>query len=138
MNKKFLLTLWGGMFILCAGLGFIPTVTGFVEVLLVALALGFFIPPALLLRLCQRKKDRRTIALIRNLSFFSLVLTTVLMVANILSSLASELVGDLLNAVLVIVSSPMACSQNGFLTIFCWACLMIVSHSMLKKKKNRT
>lgn len=138
MNKKSLLTLWAGMFVVCAGLGFIPTVSGVVEILLVAVALALFIPPALLLRLSHRKKDRKTIALIRNLAFFSIVLTMVLMVVNIALYQASETVGNLLNAVLVIVATPMACSRNGLLSIFCWACLMIVSHSMLKKKKTRT
>ena len=138
MNKKLLLTLWGGLFILCAGLGFIPQAAGFGHILLVAAALAFFIPPALLLRLCRRKKDRKTIALVRNLSFFSLLLTMVLLVVNIACYQASETVGNLLNAVLIIVSSPMACGRYWLLSIFCWACLMIVANSMLKKKKTRT
>ena len=48
MKKSFLLALWGGMFILCAGLGFVPDPTGAWRVLLTLLAVAFFVPPALL------------------------------------------------------------------------------------------
>ena len=45
MNNKILFALWGVLFILCAGLGFLPEATGWTT----AAAILFFLPPALLL-----------------------------------------------------------------------------------------
>ena len=107
MNQKLYFALWGGMFVLCAGLGFIPEPTGFLKVLLVLLGIGFFVPGFLLLNLAEKNGDRHTLALIRNLATASLGLTVVLLIANFLSVLGSELLGNILYYVLVIVSTPM-------------------------------
>ena len=42
----------------------------------------------------------------------------------------------LLFAVLIVVSSPMVCSGYWALSLFLWACLLIVSHSLLRKNFN--
>ena len=39
-------------------------------------------------------------------------------------------------AVLIVVSSPMVCSGYWALSLFLWACLLMVSHSLLKKVLN--
>ena len=44
MNKKLLFVLWGVLFVLTAGLGFLPEAAGWMT----ALSLLFFLPPALL------------------------------------------------------------------------------------------
>lgn len=134
MSKKALFALWGGLFILCAGLGFIPEPTGFVKGLLTALAVGFFIPGGVLLYRAKRQKDRQTAATVRNLSAASLGLTLLMLVANFLSLGAGQAVGDALYAALVIVSSPMVCSGYWLLSLFLWACLLVVSLEILKKK----
>ncbi|MBP3674679.1 MAG: hypothetical protein J6J18_12705 [Oscillospiraceae bacterium] len=134
MNKKLYFALWGGLFAACAGLGFIGTATGFLKVLLVLLAIAFFIPGFLLLNLASKTGDRHTLALIRSLSALSLGLTLVLLVANFLSVLGSETLGSILYYVLVIVSTPMVCGQYWVLSLFLWAYLMIGSHKALKTK----
>lgn len=134
MSKKALFALWGGLFILCAGLGFIPEPTGFVKGLLTALAVGFFIPGGVLLYRAKGQKDRQTAATVRNLSAASLGLTLLMLVANFLSLGAGQAVGDALYAVLVIVSSPMVCSGYWLLSLFLWACLLVISLEILKKK----
>ena len=68
MNRFTLSLLWGMLFILCAGLGFIPERTGALDVLLTLCAVGFFVPPALLLRQAAVRGEKSWIALIRNLS----------------------------------------------------------------------
>ena len=78
MNQKTLFALWGGLFALCAGLGFIDETAGFWHVVLVVLALAFFIPPAVLLYRADQEKDNNTLQLIRNFSALSLLLTMVL------------------------------------------------------------
>ena len=130
MKKKTLFALWGGLFILCAGLGFIPGPQGAVRVLLTGTSLLFFVPPALLLHL---HGDRATVTLVRNLSLLSLVLTLITLVLNFLLALSSETAGMVLHYILVIVSSPMVCSGYWVLSLFLWACLLSISRNMLKK-----
>ena len=133
MSKKLLYILWGGMFILCAGLGFIPSPTGAVRVVLTVLSVVFFLPPALLLYHAKAEADTAVIKLVRNLSAWSLVVTVVTLVLNFLFAVASEALGTVLHYLLVIVSSPMMCSGYWALSLFLWACLLTVSRQMLKK-----
>ena len=135
MNKRFLFALWGGLFILCAGLGFIPEPAGFGKGLMTALSVLFFAPGALLLNQAKQGKDRQLAATVRNLSAASLSLTLAALVANFLSLAAPGAVGDSLYAVLVIVSSPMVCSGYWLLSLFLWACLLVVSLEILKQRK---
>ena len=133
MNTTSYYTIWAGLFILCAGMGFIPEPQGFLKICLTLLSLGFFLPPAFLLRHAQRQGERFTIQTIRNLSFASLALTLVLIILNFMSILAPEAVGNLLYVLLAIVSTPMICGQYWVLSLFLWACLMIWANSLLKK-----
>lgn len=134
MNKKNLFALWGGLYILCAALGFIPEPTGLVKGLLTALSVAFFIPGGVLLHRAKQQKDRAAASLVRNLSAASLGLTLLMLVANFLSLGAGKAAGDALYAALVIVSSPMVCSGYWLLSLFLWACLLVVSLEILKKK----
>lgn len=131
MNRKNLFALWGGLYVLCAGVGFIPAPAGAAKVLLMMLAAAFFVPPLMII---YGKSDRYTLQLIRNLSAWWLVLTTILLILNFMSAMAPEHLGNLLHAVLVIVSSPMICGQYWVLSLFGWAFLMFASMARLKKK----
>lgn len=134
MNKKFLLSLWGLLLALCAGLGFIREPDGVVAWLLTMLAVASFVPPLLLVYRGKKRGDRGTLRLIRGLSAASLALTLVLLIANFLSVAASQTVGDILYGMLVVAATPMVCSQIWVLSLFLWAYLMISCHSALKKK----
>lgn len=127
MKQKTLYVLWGGLFILCAGLGFIPEPAATLQGVMTTLSLLTFLPPALLLYRASREQDRQTILLIRNLSALSLGLTLVLLILNFLSATASETLGSILYYTLVIVTSPMIASHHWALTLFAWACLLMVS-----------
>jgi len=133
MSIKQLFTLWGVMFIVCAGLGFIPEPHGILRGVLTVCALIFFLPGAMLLRLGQKRQDRHTLSLVRSLSVASLGLTLVLLVLNFLTALRSEALGDVLYYVLTIVSSPMVCSGYWALSLFLWACLLAGSVQCLRK-----
>lgn len=135
MNQKFLFTLWGGLFIVCAAMGFIPDPAGVGRILLTLLSIAFFVPPALALYQAIQAGDQPVLRLIRNLSALSLCLTLVLLVLNFLSALRSETLGDILYNILTIVSSPMVCSGCWVLSLFLWACLLMVSLKGLRKKE---
>ena len=130
MKNRILYVLWGALFILCAALGFIPEPAGAGRLLLTLVSLLFFLPPAMLIRSAKKAGSRSQLALIRNLSALSLGLTAVLLILNFLTAFRSETLGNILHAVLVIVSSPMICSGHWALSLFLWACLLI---SSLKK-----
>ena len=134
MKKPYLYALWGCLFIICAGLGFIPEPAGTSRVLLTLLSMVFFVPPALLLYRAAKEGDKPALQLVRNLSALSLGLTLLTLVLNVLSAMRSELLGNILYYVLIIVSSPMICSGYWVLSLFLWACLLMVSLSQLKKK----
>ena len=131
MNRKTLFALWGGLYALCAGLGFIPAPAGVLKALLAVLAVAFFVPP---LMIVYGKSNRHDLQLVRNLAAWWLVLTTALLVINFMSATAPVHLGDLLYAVLVIVSSPMICGQYWVLSLFSWAFVMFAAMAQLKKK----
>ena len=136
MKKQHLFALWGGLFILCAALGFIPVPSTAAQILMTILSIAFFIPAGLLLHLSYTSGDREISLLIRNLSAASLVLTVILIISNFLSVLAPVMLGNILHSILIVVSTPMICSGYWALSLFLWACLMIASLNILKEKKN--
>lgn len=127
MISKLLFALWGILFSLCAGLGFIPEPQGLMASVLTVLSLLSFLPPCLLLYLAVRDGNRRDILLIRNLSALSLGLTLAALIANFLTAFSSEAVGQIFYHILIIVSSPMVCSGHWAMSLFLWACLLTVS-----------
>ena len=133
MNKKLLYTLWVGLFILCACCGFIQEPEGTLRLLLTAISILFFLPPALLLWDAGKQKNLHTLKLVRNLSALSLGLTVVVLVLNFLTAMGSEFLGQVLHHILVIVSSPMICSGHWALSLFLWACLLTASIKQIKR-----
>lgn len=133
MKKSILYPIWGGMFILCAGLGFIPAPEGILATLSTAVSVLFFVPPGLLLYIAAKQGQRDEIKLIRNLSLVSLILTLVLLVANFSLALRSETLGTFLHYALTIVSAPMVASGHWAMSLFLWACLLMASVRELKK-----
>ena len=132
MKSKTLFILWGGLFVLCAALGFVNTESVAAQVLMTTLSIAFFIPAALLLYKCKESGNRSIALLVRNFSAASLLLTAVLLIANFLSVLAPAWLGNMLHIILVIVSAPMICSGYWVLSLFLWACLMIYAIKLLK------
>ena len=134
MNKKLLFTLWGVLFGICAGFGLIGQPGTAVRILGYLFAFGFFGMGGFILWQANGAKDLATITLIRNLSLASLILTAILLISNFLSVFASEGLGNFLHYVLVIVSSPMSCAPSWAVSLFLWACLMVVSQNLMKAK----
>ena len=129
MNKKLLYMLWAGLFVLCAGLGFIPEPEGSSKIALTIISLIFFLPPAWLLY----RGDVSDAKLVYNLSALSLGLTLILLILNFLTALQSDFLGQVLHYTLVIVSSPMICSGHWAMSLFLWACLLIASRKQTRR-----
>lgn len=134
MKQKTLLALWAGLFILCAGLGFIPEPSGIAAAGLTALSLVFFLPPALLLYQAVKTRDRKCQKLVCLLSALSLGLTLVLLILNFVSAFWPDFLGTVLHYVLAVVSAPMIVSGNWALSLFCWACLLMASLAAGRRK----
>lgn len=137
MSKKMLFALWGGLFILCAGLGFIPgfspEIGAGAQTVLTVLSVAFFVPPAWLLYLAGKEKDAGTLKLVFRLSALSLGLTLLTLILNLLSALGSATLGNVLYGILIVVSSPMVCSGFWALSLFLWACLLLASRQLIKR-----
>ena len=129
MKKKTLYILWAALFALCAGLGFVSEPGEGMKALMFCATAAFFVTPAWLLW----KGNRQDAYMIRNLSLASLALTAVMLIVNLLSVQSRPLVGDVLYAIMAVVSAPMLCSRFWALSLFCWACLMIVGWKKLRK-----
>ena len=135
MKKSALFALWGGLFVLCAALGFLRSPSPAMQILMTLLSVAFFVPAAVLLYRAGKSGDRATALLIRNLSAASLALTAALLIATFLAVLAPAWLGDLLHILLAVLSTPMICSGYWALSLFLWACLLIGSMTLLKEKK---
>lgn len=133
MNRKFCYILWGVLFALCAALGFVPAPEGAGATLMTVLSVVFFIPPMALILDARKRKDPKTLQLIRNLSLLSLGLTVAALITNAASLGWSRAVGDALYGLLIVVSSPMICSRYWLLSLFLWACLLMMTLRDRKK-----
>lgn len=136
MKNRHLYSIWAGLAVLCALLGTVNEPQGFVKALMALAAVGFFIPGGILLFRAIRQEDVATLRLLRLLCIASLAVTLVLFIITILCVTASETVGLVLHALLVIFSVPMFCMPLRVLGLFGWACLLAASF-LLKKRENR-
>lgn len=126
-TRRRLYQAWGGMFVLCAGLGFVVEPPSLVRAVFFLLSLVFFLPPAVLLYRAHRTGDNRDRKLIRGLSAAWLILTLTLLLLNIRSALMGRFWGDFFHAMLTVISSPMLVSGYWIVPIFLWACLLAAS-----------
>lgn len=120
MSNKHLYAIWGVLYILTAGLGFIPEPEGFAAFALTVLSFLFFIPGFLLLYRGEKKP-------VRVLSLVSLGATMLCLVLNVWSVGMTADMGEFLYILLGLVSAPMLCSQIWVLSLFGWASLLMGS-----------
>lgn len=137
MKNKTIFMIWGGLFILCALLGFIPTPEGFVKGLLIFAAAVFFVPGWILYYRGQQKQDLSLLCLLRGISLVSLGTTFLFLVLFFLSAGKKAAASSLLYGFLVIFSAPMVCSQYWIASLFLWACLLMACLSSIRKAKKQ-
>ena len=134
MTKKKLYIFWGGMFVICAALGFIPAPKGAAYWSMFLFSLIFFVPPTILLYKAIKGSDRKELRRIRTISLISLGLTLLALVLNFLSVDATAAAGTAVYYILIVVSSPMICGQIWVVSLFLWGCLLTASWQNLRKK----
>ena len=127
MKEKVLYAVWASIYVLCVGLGFVSNPTGFGKFLLIASAMIFFLPGAMLLYEGFKTGNPKIPARVRIICILSLSLTLIMIIANVMSVSASAKTGAVLYELLALVSAPMLCAQNWVLSMFLWACLLFAS-----------
>lgn len=133
-NTKLLWIFWAVAYVICTVCAFFPVTPGALSGLFLLLSLGFFVPPAFLIYDAVQNKRRKNLQIIRNLSLISLGLTLVTILLNFVAFQASEAWGLVLYWMLILVSTPMICSQVWVIGLFGWAMLLMTCLNFLKKK----
>ena len=123
---RLLYILWGALFALTAVLGFLfpEAQNGWAKFALGLTAAVFFLPPWAIVVKAKKENARFHSRLVGILAASSLAWTLALLVLNLLSVTWSESLGNALYAALVIVSSPMVCSNLYALPLFLWGTLL--------------
>ena len=132
---KKLWIIWASAYVICTVCAFFPVATGALTGLFLLLSLGFFVPPGFLIYEAVQSKRPKTLRMIRNLSIISLSLTLVTILLNFVAFEASRAWGLVLYWLLILVSTPMICSQVWVIGLFGWAMLLFTCLTYLKKKK---
>ena len=78
MSNTVLFALWGALYALCAGLGFVAAPGATLRLLMIFLSVAMFVPPFLL----NKRGNRRVRLLVRNLSLAWLIVTGILLPAG--------------------------------------------------------
>lgn len=133
MNHKKLFLVWILYYILCVGLACIPEPKGALFGFLTLIGLGFFVPGGILLARFCKSGNQKGLIFFRNASLISLGLTVIMILVNFLAPALSETFGNVLYAILILVSVPMVCCRVWVLSLFGWACYFTVSRHYLKK-----
>ena len=133
-TTKHLWIFWAAAYVICTVCAFFPVAQGALTGLFLLLSLGFFVPPGFLIYEAVQNKRPRTLKMIRNLSIISLSLTLLTILLNFVAFEASRAWGLVLYWLLILVSTPMICSQVWVVGLFGWACLLMTSLTYLRKK----
>ena len=127
MKEKILYAIWASLYILCVGLGTVENAAGLGKALLIASAVIFFLPGGALLYHGLQTGNKKVLQRLRLVCLTSLVLTLILIVANLMSVSASAKTGKVLYDLLQLFSAPMLCGQFWAMSLFLWSILMILS-----------
>ena len=126
-KKKILYIVWAVLYCVCVGLGFVSNPTGGEKVFLIALSIGFFLPPYWLYFLARKENSRKTLLVLRLCSIGILALTLIFLVLTFLSVNFSDRAGFVLGVLLTMFSAPMICSQIWVVPLFLWAVLLMLT-----------
>ena len=138
MKDALLYKLWGGWFIVCALLGFIPQAEGFGRFVLALCAVTFFVPGGILLYRGIQKNNLGRLLVIRNLSLIWLSTALIMLVLNFLSVTGSQATGESLYGFMIILTSPMVCGQYWIISLGGWAILLSTSVSFIRKMRKNS
>ena len=133
MNRRTLYILWAALYIVTAGLGFIPDDGGWLYYALLAVGVAFFIPGSVLLYRAVKYKNKRELLLLQRISMASLIATVVALLLNLLFVNGSDISGKVMYALLGLVSAPMLCCRLWLIGLFGWACMLMICLQQKKK-----
>ena len=125
-KKIVLYIVWACMYILCVGLGTLSA-EGFAVAAMALIGVAFFVPGFWLAAIAVEEKNRKGLRLLRIISICSLSLTVLALVGNFLTVQASPALGAAMFDILALVSAPMLCVQYWAVSLFLWACLLMIS-----------
>lgn len=127
MKRSSLYAVWGILYIICTGLGFIPEPEKSVRIFLLVIAVLFFVPPGVLMWDALQHGNRKEIRHLGLLAALSLGATAVMLVVSILTAFQAAWVGTVCHVLLVLVSTPMFCSNYWVVSLFLWAVLLLTA-----------
>jgi len=135
MTKRNLYIAWGALYVICAGLGFIPAPQGGAYAILLVFALLFFVPPTILTCKAIKGGDIAELKRIRAICLISLGLTVMMLGLNFLSVGFTAMGGKFVYWLLILVSSPMVCGQIWVISLFLWGSLLSASWQEIFKRR---
>ena len=120
MKKNTILYIvWAVLYCACVGFSFVSNRNLGGKIFLIGLNLVFYVPPFVL--------AIKALKTLRWISVSVLVLATVMLVLNILSVKFSARVGLIMYVLLAVLAPPLACAQQFALSLFLWACLLMLT-----------
>lgn len=122
---------WAVLYCACVGFSFVNPDNAGEKAFFVLFSVVFFVPPYILVFQAKKQENRKVIKTLRWISISVLALAMVLLVLNILSVKFSAEAGLLVFVLLAMFAPPLACGQQFALSLFLWACLMMLT---LQKK----
>lgn len=134
MKNSMLYILWAVFYVMCAIVSLAPLPGTAGAVFSALLSCLFFVPGAVLVYRGIREKNRKLLRTVRVISLVSLGLTFALLVTSFLTVLASETLGNILHVVLLMVSVPMISSGYWVVSLFLWACLLMSTLILPKRR----
>lgn len=137
MTEKKLYWIWAGMYVLCAAMGFLGEYAGAPAWLTAGTAVLFFFPPAWLLYRAVKRDRAEIFRRIRLLSLLSLGLTLAVILVNFFTFDASQSAGQVLYWLLILVSVPMVPMRVWAVSLFFWACLLMVCLDQTRKRSRK-
>ena len=125
---------WAVLYGICTACSFLLTAPGILSGLMTVLSIGFFVPGLLLILEGKKQGSREVLKKVRLVCLLSLSLTLFAILLNFFSVSGSAAWGVAAYLLLIVVSTPMVCSQIWVISLFLWACLLMGSIASLKKK----
>ncbi len=125
---------WGALYGLCAIFSLIPSPNSLVQAVRFLMALGMFLPAGILLYRSIRWNNARFKKRIRIVCVAWLGTAAVLLMLNFASADWPENLGNFLHYALLILCSPIGCTQYWMLSVFLWACLLYASFLKREQK----
>ena len=99
----------------------------------------FFVPGVMLAVWAAQQQDKVQIKRLRTICITSLVLSTVMLVVSLLTVKAAPQATRIISSIFIIVSEPLWISPSWALSMFLWACILMITVPgiLLPKQKKK-